>query len=124
MNGYFFYPFFKISNSFNFENLFIKLLYPVARIKELDNKSLSVYLCLASEFASGWLLHKIIGPPFLFTKEKMFNQHPLTYLTLKKRHTLLENMFSISVIYDFLHRFLTDVESIMINIGFLKSMLT
>jgi len=41
-----------------------------------------------------------------------------------KNKALLENMFSTSVIYDFLHRFLTDFESIMVNIGFLKSMLT
>ena len=38
-------------------------------------------------------------------------------------------MFSTSVIYDFLHRFLTDVESadvecIIVNIGSKKSMLT
>ena len=44
-------------------------------------------------------------------------------------NTLLENMLFTSVIYDFLHRFLTDVEStnvesIMVNIGFEKLMLT
>ena len=39
-------------------------------------------------------------------------------------HTLLENMFSTSVIYDFLYRFLTDVECIVVNIGSKKSMLT
>jgi len=34
---------------------------------------------------------------------------------------LLQNMFFTSVIYDFLHRFLTDVENIIINIGFKKT---
>ena len=48
--------------------------------------------------------------------------------------TLLENTLSTSVIDDFLHRFLTnvenidvesiDIESIIVNIGFLKPMLT
>jgi len=36
---------------------------------------------------------------------------------------LLENMFFTSVIYDFLHQFLIDVESIIVNISFLKLML-
>jgi len=36
----------------------------------------------------------------------------------------LENMFFTSVIYDFQHRLLTDVESIILNIGFKKPMLT
>ena len=43
--------------------------------------------------------------------------------------TLLENMFSTSVIYDFLYQFITDVESadvecIIVNIGSKKLMLT
>ena len=43
--------------------------------------------------------------------------------------SLLENMFFTSIIYDFLHWFLTDVESnhvesIIVNIDFLKLMLT
>jgi len=43
--------------------------------------------------------------------------------------TLLENMLFTSVIYHFLHWFLTDIEStnfesIIVNIGFLKLMLT
>jgi len=33
-------------------------------------------------------------------------------------------MFLTSIIYDFLHRFLTDIENIIVNIGFLKLMLT
>jgi len=37
--------------------------------------------------------------------------------------SLLENTLSTSVIYDFIHRFLTDVESIIVNISFLQSML-
>ena len=36
---------------------------------------------------------------------------------------LQENMLSTSIIYDFLHRFLTDVECIVVNIGSKKSIL-
>ena len=45
-------------------------------------------------------------------------------VTEEPEDSLLENMFFTSVIYDFLHQFLTDVESIMVNIGFQKPMLT
>jgi len=50
-------------------------------------------------------------------------------VNVSHKKTLLENMLSTPVIYDFLHRFLTDVESadvecIVVNIGFKKLMLT
>ena len=48
----------------------------------------------------------------------------VTLSSILKNITLLENMFFTSVIYDFLHQFLTDVESIIFNIGFLKPILT
>ena len=45
------------------------------------------------------------------------------FILASPNFALLENMLSTSVIYDFLHRFLTDVESadvecIIVNIGF------
>ena len=48
----------------------------------------------------------------------------LIFLGLIKFFKLLENMHFILVIYDFPHRFLTDVESIIVNIDFLEPMLT
>ena len=56
----------------------------------------------------------------------IFNDQPILGILTKP---LLENMLSTLVIYDFLHRFLInvesiDVESITVNIGFKKLMLT
>ena len=52
------------------------------------------------------------------------NKSFLTEKKTKNMISLLENMFFTSVINDFSHRFLTDVESIIVNICFKKLMLT
>ena len=71
-----------------------------------------IYIYIRKYITSGWVEHSAspLGPISLLTEEP--------------EDSLLENMFFTSVIYDFLHQFLTDVESIMVNIGFEKPMLT